>query len=228
MEETLSEALDERVRVTAAGRTDAGVHASGQVVSFKTRGRLAPDELMRAGNARLPDDIQILGAEEAPASFDARRSALGRRYRYTIWNRPLPNLWQRYYTWHVPERLSVPAMNEAASLLVGRHDFGAFLGQAAREPASRSTVRVVTRSDWLKDGGHLYYDITADAFLRHMVRGIVGTLVWVGQGRLNVRQFEQILDSGDRRRAGPNAPAQGLMLVGVDYENEPLLGDSRQ
>ena len=220
LEETLGSILGERVRVTAAGRTDAGVHASGQVVSFRTRGRLEAAALMRAANARLPDDIQVERAAEAPPGFDARRCASGRHYRYTIWNRPLRNLWQRRWSWHVRDPLDVTRMGEAAGLLVGRRDFAAFAGGAAREPTGRSTVRTVERADWSRQDGLLRFEIAADAFVRQMVRGIVGTLVEVGRGRLSTEQFGEIVASADRRRAGPNAPPHGLMLVGVDYPEE--------
>lgn len=218
LEHTLRAALGEPVRVTPAGRTDAGVHASGQVVSFETSGRLGAAELVRATNARLPEDILVEGAAEMPPGWDARRSALRRHYRYTIWNRSIPNLWQRRWSWHLPDRLDLALMRQAARLLIGRHDFGAFAGQAAREPTVRSTTRTVERAGWREDAGFLYFDITADAFLRHMVRALVGTLIWVGRGRVHPDQLQEIVASADRRRAGPNAPPRGLMLLGVDYD----------
>ena len=220
LEEALDAALGERVRVTAAGRTDSGVHASGQVVSFTTRGRLDVRDLLRATNARLPDDVQVERAAEVVADFDARRSAVRRHYRYTIWNRPLRNLWHRRWSWQVPDPLDLGAMEDATARLPGRRDFAAFAGQAAREPAGRTTVRTVERAGWVRQDGFLYFDITADAFLRHMVRGIVGTLVWVGRGRVDPGQLEEIIASADRHRAGPNAPPLGLMLIGVDYPDE--------
>lgn len=217
LEETLATILGERPRVIAAGRTDAGVHASGQVVSFRTMSRLSPAALMRAANARLPDDIQVEWAAEMPPEFDARRSALRRRYRYTICNRRRRDFWQRRWSWHIGDPLDVLAMQAASDLLLGRRGFAAFVGQAAREPATRPTVRTVEQATWRAERGILLFDITADGFLRHMVRGIVGTLVWVGRGRLDAAGFGEIVASGDRRRAGPNAPPAGLMLVGVEY-----------
>ena len=217
LEETLATIVGERPWVTAAGRTDAGVHASGQVVSFRTNSRLCPRALMRAANARLPDDIQVESAAEMPPEFDARRSALRRRYRYTICNRRQRDFWQRRWSWHIGRPLDVLAMQAASDLLLGRRGFAAFLGQAAREPAKGSTVRMVEQATWQAERGILLFDITADGFLRHMVRGIVGTLVWVGRGRLDAAGFGEIVASGDRRRAGPNAPPAGLMLVGVEY-----------
>ena len=217
LEEALTQALGERVRVTAAGRTDVGVHASGQVVSFRTRGRLRPEVLVRAANARLPDDVLVTGAAEMPPDFDARRSALRRHYRYAIWNRPLPNLWLRRWTWHVAEPLDLSLLRTASARLIGRRDLAAFAGRKAREPRGRSTIRTIERAEWVAEGGLLRFEVTADAFLRHMVRGIVGTLVWVARGRLDAEQLEDIVRGADRTRAGPNAPPTGLMLIGVDY-----------
>ena len=217
LEEALAACLGERIRVTAAGRTDAGVHATDQVVSFTTGGRLEVDSLVRAVNAGLPEDVQATWAEEVPDGFDARRSARRRHYRYCIWNHPRPDLWRRRWTWHLPDRLDADAMERAATTLLGRRDFGSFAGQMAREPLGRTTVRTVERATWWRDGPVLNFEIAADAFLRHMVRGLVGTLVLVGRGRLTRAEFEEIVVAADRRRAGPNAPPQGLTLIGVDY-----------
>jgi tRNA pseudouridine38-40 synthase len=217
LEEALARSLGERVRVTAAGRTDAGVHASGQVVSFTTRGRLAPPELLRAANAHLPDDVLVHGATEAPPELDARRSARRRHYRYLIWSHRLPNIWWRRWVWHLTDRPDVEAMQAAARQLIGTHDFASFLGHRSQEPAGRSTVRTVERAEWWQDGSLIGFEITANAFLRHMVRGIVGTLIEVGRGRLDPAQFGTILEAADRRQAGANAPPHGLILTGVDY-----------
>lgn len=220
VEKALSATLDEPIRVTPAGRTDAGVHASGQVLSFKTAGRLAPDVIVRAANARLPDDILVHWAAEMPVNFDARRRAIRRHYRYTIWNGLRPNLWYRRLAWHLPSSLDVTAMRDAANELVGCHDFASFAGADSRQPATRTSVRTVERASWRVQGALLHFEITADAFLRHMVRGIVGTLVLVGQHKLGTNELNDILASADRRNAGPNAPPTGLMLVGVNYPDE--------
>lgn len=217
LEEALSRSLGERVRVTPAGRTDAGVHASQQVVSFATHGRLQPDDLLRAVNARLPRDVLVHGAADMPPEFDARRSALRRQYRYLIWNHPLPTLWWRRLAWHVASPLDAAAMDRAARALVGTRDFASFAGQLAREPEGRSTMRTVEQVACRREGEWVTVEITANAFLRHMVRGIVGTLVQVGRGRLDDAQFSSIVAAADRRQAGPNAPPHGLMLVGVEY-----------
>lgn len=220
LEEALARSLGERVRVVAAGRTDAGVHASGQVVSFSTRGRLAAPDLLRATNARLPRDVHVDAAAEMPPTFDARRSALRRHYRYLIWSSPRSNLWWRRWAWHLTDRPDPRAMQAAADLLVGTHDFASFVGHRSQEPTGRTTVRAVERAAWWREGELLGFEITASAFVRHMVRGIVGTLIEVGRGRLEPAQFGAILEAADRRRAGPNAPPHGLILTGVDYPDE--------
>jgi tRNA pseudouridine38-40 synthase len=230
LEEALARSLGERVRVTAAGRTDTGVHASGQVVSFTTRGCLAPPELLRAVNAHLPDDVLVHGAAGVPPDLDARRSALRRHYRYLIWSQRLPSLFWRRWAWHLTDRPDVAAMQAAADHLVGTHDFASFLGHRSQEPAGRTTVRTVERAGWWQDGDLIGFEITANAFLRHMVRGIVGTLIEVGRGKLDPAQLETILEAGDRRQAGPNAPPHGLILTGVDYPERfaiPGLSDER-
>jgi tRNA pseudouridine38-40 synthase len=217
LQEALARSLGERVRVTAAGRTDAGVHASGQVVSFTTRGRLAPAELQRAVNAHVPEDVLVHGAAEMPSEYDARRSALRRHYRYLIWRHRQPSLVWRRWAWHQTDRLDLSAMDEAARHLLGTHDFSSFAGHLAQEPVARTTVRTVERVEWWQDGGLIGFEITANAFLRHMVRGIVGTLIQVGRGRLDPTQFGAILEAADRQSASFNAPPHGLILVGVDY-----------
>ncbi|MFN8633370.1 MAG: tRNA pseudouridine(38-40) synthase TruA [Chloroflexota bacterium] len=217
LEEALARSLGERVRVTAAGRTDAGVHASGQVIGFATRGHLAPETLVRAANAHLPDDVLVTAAAEMPPAWDARRSALRRHYRYHIWSHRLPSLWWRRWSWHLTDRPDLDAMNVASAQLLGTHDFASFLGHRSQEPAGRTTVRTVERAQWWQEGDLLGFEIVANAFLRHMVRGIVGTLVEVGRGRLDPAHFGQILETRDRREAGPNAPPHGLILTGVDY-----------
>jgi len=220
VEEALARSLGEQVRVTPAGRTDAGVHANGQVVSFTTSGRLAPAQLVRAANAHLPEDVLVEAAAEMPASFDARRSAIRRHYRYLIWNHPRPNLWLRRWSWHQADRLDIAAMNAAAASLIGEHDYASFAGGMAQEPAGRTTIRTVERACWWQDGNLIGFEITANAFLRHMVRGIVGTLLQVGRGRLDSAQLSEILAAADRRQSGPNAPPHGLTLIGVDYPEQ--------
>jgi len=164
--------------------------------------------------------LRAAGAAVVPPHFDARRTALRRHYRYLVWSQQRQNLWLRRWAWHLTDRPDVAAMQAAADRLVGVHDFASFLGHRSQEPAARTTVRAVERAVWWSDGDLIGFEITANAFLRHMVRGIVGTLIEVGRGRIEPAQFGRILEAADRRRAGPNAPPHGLMLTGVDYPDE--------
>ena len=218
VERALADLIGSAVRVTPAGRTDAGVHAIGQVLSFRTESRLPAEAISRALGSRLPEDVVAGPSDEAEAGFDARRSALRRHYRYTIWNNKRPNLWWRRYSLHVADRLDESAMREAAAALVGRHDFASFVGHAAQEPRRSSAVRTVQRADWIREGDLLHFDCCADAFARHMVRNMVGTLLSVGCGRTSAQEFERVLEAQDRRAAGPTAAASGLTLVKVDYD----------
>ena len=224
--------LDEGdVAVAGAGRTDAGVHALGQVASFTLRRVIAGDALRRALNSRLPDEVRVVSAEEVPASFHARFSARTKTYRYRIWNADLLNPFEREYAWHVREALAVDAMQAAARTLVGRHDFASFQAAAG---GRRSTERDVcsSRVFALDDSGGaslrsspaclITYEITGNGFLRHMVRAIAGSLVDVGSGRRSPEWLSGVVASRDRTQAGPTAPAHGLFLVRVDYDQPPL------
>jgi tRNA pseudouridine38-40 synthase len=203
------------VRVRAAGRTDAGVHALGQVVSFKSDKAADLQRLQRSLNALLPSDMVVTRIETVPAVFNPRRDALSRTYLYRIWNHPWPSaIWARY-SWHVPFLLDCHAMARAAALLVGDHDFSSFQGADSVE---HNPLRTVLRSTVRRLDEFLVYEIEARSFLRHMVRNIMGTLVDVGRGALSVEDFARILAARDRTRAGMNAPPQGLFLVAVKYE----------
>jgi tRNA pseudouridine38-40 synthase len=216
LEETLWRVTQERVRVAGAGRTDAGVHALGQVASFATGTRLEPAELGRALNALLPPDVAVRRCLEVPEGFHARFSAQSREYFYWIINRPERPALQRERACHVPLPLSVVAMDEACRLLVGTHDFASFSGAGRREKTVRTVIRAACRSE----GEGVYVEVAADAFLPHMVRNIVGTLIWLGTGKLDLPAFARILAGGRRSLAGPTAPPQGLYLARVNYGNE--------
>ncbi len=206
--------LGPAARVTGASRTDAGVHALGQVASIRTDSRLDPATVQRALNAMLPPDIRVLAAEEAPAGFDARRSARGKRYAYLIDNAAVAHPLRRRYSWHVPGRLDVPAMRRALGPLRGRHDFSAFCAAPGRErpPACHlRAVHVLRRRDVVA------ILMSADRFLHHMVRTLVGSAVAVGRGAREPDWIRQVLAGRDRRRAGPTAPPQGLFLLRVLY-----------
>ncbi len=221
LERALRTTLGHGVRVTPAGRTDAGVHATGQVVSFRTESKLDVAAVQRALNARLPADIVVRRVIEVPEWFDARRSARSRRYRYSIWRGEQRNVWLRRTSYHFSGHLDLDAMREATEKLLGRHDFAAFTRKWGEERRRRlSTVRTVFQAEWSNEGQLLHFDIAADAFLRHMVRTIVGSLLWVGRGRLTPEQFGRLLEPGTTTLAGPTAPPHGLTLTGVDYNWE--------
>jgi len=213
LERVLAVMCGEPVRITGAGRTDAGVHATGQVIDLRTASGLGPAELERGVNALLPEDIAISELGPAEDSFHARFSATGRTYEYRIRQAAVRDpLWARREHWH-PGDLDVAAMRAAAAQLVGRHDFAAFA-------AGESGARTVTRAEWISEGVIHRFEIESDAFLRGMVRGIVGTLLWVGRGKMTVERFAVVLEAHDRALAGPSAPAKGLCLVAVRYGGE--------
>ncbi len=217
LEDSLAVIEKRPVTVVAAGRTDAGVHALGQVVSVAVTNRLPPGVLVRALNARLPDDVRVVAVEEAPPGFDARRHARTKHYRYTIAIGDDPGPFVRRVVWHLPGRLDVSAMSHAATLLVGQHDFAAF--QASGSDVLTSERRLL-ESRLVEEPGrphYLRYEVTGTGFLRHMVRNIVGTLVDIGRHRWPAGHMTDILASRSRQRAGPTAPPQGLVLVRVHY-----------
>lgn len=225
------EAIEGRaVAVTGAGRTDAGVHALGQVASFRLGHPIPPAALVRALNARLPGEVRVLAAAEAAADFNARFAAREKIYRYRILNRTIDDPFERRYSWHVPRPLDFEALADALALVEGRHDFAAF--QAAGSEVA-STVRTLSgvsaqRVAWSPlrggvepaagdEGGVLSLEFGGDGFLRHMVRNLVGSVVQVGLGRRRPDWLHDVLASRDRRRAGPTAPPQGLFLVAVRF-----------
>ncbi len=219
----LVEALEQSCRggvadVACAGRTDSGVHAWGQVVTFSTASTSGdPDveDLARSLNRRLGPEIVVREARRVAADFDARRSAISRTYRYTVVNRPAPDPFLARYAWWVPEDLELSRLRLGADPFVGEHDFAAF---CRRGPQGSTTVRRVLRSHWDVIGnGVLRYEITATAFCWQMVRSIVGTLVDIGQGRRTPGQVMGILRSRDRALATRLAPPHGLVLWHVDY-----------
>jgi len=212
-------ALDGReVVVTGAGRTDAGVHAIGQVAGVSLERVIDGPTLARAVNARLPEAVRVTEASEAPPGFHARFNARSKTYRYRIWNGEVLSPFERAYAWHVAAPpLDVEAMAGAALVFEGRHDFAAF--QAAGSE-TRTTERTVSSSRVSRapDAPLIICEISGNGFLRHMVRNIAGTLAEVGRGHHPVAWVEEVLASRARARAGPTAPPEGLFLVRVDYE----------
>lgn len=218
LEEAVTSLTGETARVLGAGRTDAGVHAAGQVVSFRTISRIPVDRWPYALNSRLPEQVVVQGAEEVPPGFHPRRDATAKVYQYTIWNGRFPSPFWCRYALHVSQPLDVEAMQRAAAFLVGRHDFAAF--RAAGSTPVRSTVRHLMELS-VETVPHapevLRIVARADGFLYHMVRNIVGTLLLVGQGRQPPAWVAEVLAGRRREAAGPTAPPQGLCLVRVEY-----------
>ena len=220
LERVLDRVLSRPTRVTPAGRTDSGVHARGQVVSFHTESAIPVDDLNGALNPLVGQDVVVLDVAEADPAFDARRSAKRRRYAYAIWNGPIRNVWQRRWAAHVDSALDPDAMDEACRPLVGVHDFAAFRTHKAQDDPGRTTTREVYWARWRRDEMDpriLRFEIEADGFLRHMVRTIVGSAVQVGLGKLPAAGIAEMLQRGERAAAGPTAPAHGLTLIGVTY-----------
>ncbi len=214
LETALATVLRHPVRLHAAGRTDAGVHALGQVATFRSERVFEPRELRKSLNALTPPDIAVREVAEVAESFDPRRDATARVYEYRIWNQPWGSAFWHRFTWHVPRALDLRAMQRAATAVVGTHDFSAF---RASDCEAETAVRRVSHSGLTETENLLTYRIEATAFLKHMVRAIVGTLIQVGSGDLAPEAFAEILASRDRTRAGPTAPPQGLVLVAVSY-----------
>jgi tRNA pseudouridine38-40 synthase len=217
VEAAIERLTGEHARITAAGRTDAGVHARGQTATWQTTSGMAVADLQRALNALLPPDVAVVEAHEVSAEVHARFSALRRSYRYTILNTRVRSPLLRATAYHFSAALDAEAMNEAAQSLVGTHDFAAFGGPMRK---GGSTVRTVYRITCRRDGNLVLVDIEANAFLSRMVRHIVGTLLAVGRGGLPVASVADILASKDRKRARPAVPAHGLCLMDIGYAKE--------
>lgn len=209
------------VMVSGAGRTDAGVHALGQVASVALHRPMSLAAVVRAVNARLPPAVRVLAAEAVGPEFHARFHAVAKTYRYRIWNAEVLNPFERPYSWHIAgPRLDVAAMGAAAACLVGRHDFAAFQCAGGDVKTTERTILSATVLSHAESGEAplIMCEVRGDGFLRHMVRTIVGTLVEVGRGRRPVSWVDEVLASRARGLAGRTAPAEGLFLVSVDYE----------
>jgi tRNA pseudouridine38-40 synthase len=208
--------LRHTVELTCAGRTDAGVHAWGQVVSLDARAGVEPASLLRALNRTLRPHVVVRAAEVAPEGFDARRSATGRRYRYTVRNDPVADPFTAGTAWHVERPLDLAAMRLACDPLIGEHDFSSFCRRPATDGAS--LVRVVRDARWVDLGeGMLRFEIAASSFCQQMVRSVVGTLVEVGLGKRKAGEMTAVVRAGSRAAAGQPAPPHGLCLWEVNY-----------
>jgi tRNA pseudouridine38-40 synthase len=213
LDKTLSLILGEQIRVIGAGRTDAGVHATGQVANFKTSSDMAPSRLQWSANSLLPSDIVITRTEEVAPSFNARWFAISREYVYRILNRTYPSAFSAGTTYFFARKLNVEAMDAACSCLRGEHDFSAFCSSYPRH----NYVREVMETGCRREDDLITVRIKANSFLHNMVRIIVGTLIEVGLGNLDLRDVEEILEGKDRNRAGVTAPAHGLVLTKIEY-----------
>ena len=230
LEKAIARITGEPVSLTGSGRTDAGVHAAGQVAHFATSCRIPPGNLLTALNNSLPPEVRVLRSEDAPAGFHARYGAQSKLYRYRILQAEICSPFLCRHVWHYPYRLDRPTMAEAARALLGQHDFTSFAASAQADNESaglnaqsqtkkKSTVRriIASRILWSDRRQILAYEVEANGFLHHMVRNIVGTLVEVGRGAMEPGYMDRVLQARDRTLAGPTAPARGLCLVRVKY-----------
>ncbi len=214
-EKALGKILKTRVRITASGRTDAGVHARIQPTHADVTTRITDTDLMRAMNSVLPDDIGVLDIITVPSGWHARFSAREKTYIYTILNSRRPSVFDHGRVWLYRSGLDEKMMGEAADILVGEHDYSSFRASGC---AAKSPVRTLIRADVARDGDIITFIFTANGFLKQMVRNIVGTLVEVGRGRITGNDVRLILNERNRTRAGPCAPPEGLCLVDVVYD----------
>jgi tRNA pseudouridine38-40 synthase len=218
----------EQIHLHGAGRTDAGVHALGQVGSFRTQSPLSPEEFQRALNALLPPSIRITGVEEVGPDFDARWSARGKTYRYRLYRGKVvpPAIWR--YVLHYPFPLDEDAMRGAAARFVGMHDFASFAASTGSEEddKERSTEREIFSTELVRtpDNEELVFTVRGRSFLRYMVRKMVGTLLDVGRGKLQPADIDRLYELRDRSKSGPTVPSQGLVMVEVQHEESWRLG----
>ena len=208
--------LDE-VNVIGSGRTDAGVHALGQVANFKTESSIEPGSFLKGLNSLLPNDIVIKSLKEVPESFNARKSATKKVYRYIILNRKIPTALDRNRVYFVNRPLDLFKMKKSLTLFIGEKDFVSFQGSGSDVKSTKRTVSEFTMN--VLDDGYLVFEIVANGFLKHMVRNIMGTVIEIGLGKLQLYKIDQIFESKNRSEAGFTAPPQGLYLKEVIYEN---------
>ena len=214
LEDGVHAIVGERVEVRGAGRTDAGVHAAGQVASLSLSSKIPALGLQRALNSMLPPDVAVIDAADADPGFDARFSARGKIYRYRIWNHAVRSPLHARTSWYCRRPLDLQAMRDAAALLCGEHDFRGF---RASDCDRRNTVRVIRRFDISKHGALIQIDVEATAFLKNMVRILAGTLADVGRGKRDRAAVVRALETGDRAAGGVTAPACGLTMIQVIY-----------
>lgn len=214
LEQLLTKMCGGPVEVHGSGRTDAGVHARGQVANFYTDSQMSVEEMLDYINRYLPEDIAVTGISEAAPRFHSRLNACGKHYEYRIINSAIPDVFQRRYALEVPETLDVQAMERAAAYLLGEHDFKSFT--SARR-GRKSTVRRIDEIRIIKEGSLLRFSFKGNGFLHHMIRIVMGTLLEVGTGKREAESIKQVLEAKDRTQAGPLAPAKGLTLMEVYF-----------
>jgi tRNA pseudouridine38-40 synthase len=215
LEEKLSLLTGESIRLVGSGRTDAGVHALGQVAHFKTDSQMDIRSMQRALNSLLSSDIVIKKIDEVEDDFHARKHSKSKVYEYRILNRSLRSPFHHCYVWHIPQKLNFKEMGKATQWLIGEYDFSSF--RSVGTP-TRTAIRRVIRAEWKRGrDGLIRFEIEANGFLKQMVRAIVGTLVEVGKGKMSAMEFQKVLESKERKKAGPTAPAHGLFLKEVKY-----------
>lgn len=219
IEKAIGSLTGELVRVKGAGRTDAGVHARGQVVAFDTESEHSPETFVKAMNHYLPDDIAVRQAHRVGDDFDPRRHAVSRTYRYTVVRSPTPSPLMQRQACMVQETLDVPSMREAARMLEGEHDFRSFAGPLEREGAS--TIRRIDAASIIEDENILKFDFVGNAFLPHQVRRMAGALLDVGRGRIKISDFEKIVAGKCGEAVAHSLPPQGLCLMKVTYPDFP-------
>ncbi len=221
VEEAIASLTGELVATAAAGRTDAGVHARGQVVSFRLTRPFPLERIVGGVNHYLPEEIRLLEAAVASDGFNARRSALAKEYRYRLFRGRVVPADRAPFVANVDGMLEIPALRAASRTLIGEHDFAAF---ALTGGVEGSTIRRMFAAGWEEEGPELLFCVTGEGFLRGMVRSLVGTMIEVGRGRRTPEEFAALLDRGSRAEAGPTAPARGLVLERVDYRATPAPG----
>ncbi|HEY3276031.1 MAG TPA: tRNA pseudouridine(38-40) synthase TruA [Syntrophorhabdaceae bacterium] len=214
LQKAIDKVVNEPAKIYGGARTDAGVHALGQVVNFSSESGIDLVALPRAINSLIPRDIRVTDAQEVPPEFHSRYSAKTKVYIYTILNRRIDSPFYGRYSWHLPSLLRTDLMADTIRIVEGSHDFSSF---KKKDESYRSTVREVVRAAVRKRGDCIHISLEGTGFLRYMVRNIVGTLVLVGSGKLSRPDFQEILDARDRERAGPTAPAKGLLLKKIKY-----------
>ena len=224
IEKALKKLTGERTRIKIASRTDAGVHAKGQVVSFDVNARLPMKSFIDGLNHYLPQDIAVKEVFKVEPSFDVRRRAVSREYRYYILNSPTRSPIKQRFSWRVAGKLDTGAMNRACQALIGRHDFASFVSSAETARQKR-TVRDVFKAGITQDGDMVIFSITANSFLPHQVRNTIGSLIKVGQGKMTVGEFDSMIQAAKPGLAAPTAPSDGLFLVQVNYPG-PFNGDA--